>query len=158
MFRSFVLKSLLLAKQARLDVLQPTTFLCSCVCKMKFLSQTRDDVLTLAADDSKKAVWKIDAVFAVHDDMRSHTGGCLTFGEGAIISGSSKQKLNARSSIDAKVIARDDFISPMLWVLHFLEKQGYKFKHIVDQDNKSAICLGVNGRASATRRSRHMNI
>jgi len=84
------------------------------VCKMKFLSQTREDVLTLAADDSKKAVWKIDAAFAVHDDMKSHTGGCLTFGKGAVISGSPKQKLNARSSTDAKVIAQDNFIGLIL--------------------------------------------
>jgi len=34
----------------------------------------------------------MDAAFAVHPDMKSHTGAVFTFGKGAIISDSSKQK------------------------------------------------------------------
>ena len=41
----------------------------------------------------------------------------------------------------------------------FLEHQGYNVKDIVLlQDNQSAIQLEENGRASARKRSRHMNI
>jgi hypothetical protein len=40
-----------------------------------------------------------------------------------------------------------------------LEKQGYPLKeNILFQDNKSAILLESNGRASCGKRSRHLNI
>ena len=42
-------------------------------------------------------VWRIDASFAVHMDMRIHTGSALTPGLGLPISGLHKQKYNATS-------------------------------------------------------------
>ena len=62
-----------------------------------------DDVLTLEADDLQTLKWYLDAAFAVHADMRSHTGGMLTLGKGAVISDSTKQKTNARSSTEAEL-------------------------------------------------------
>ena len=170
-FRSFVLKSLFLAKRGRPDVLQATTFLCTrckvptvqdwgkLVRKMKFLRQTMEDVLTLSADGSGIVRWYVDAAFAVHDDMKSHSGGNCTLGQGAVISGSKKQKMNTRSSTEAEIVGRDDFIGPMLWTRYFLENQSMDIKdNICFQDNESSIRLGVNGRASATKRSRHLDI
>ena len=41
----------------------------------------------------------------------------------------------------------------------FLEEQGYNIKeNIVYQDNKSAILLETNGKASSGKRTRHLNI
>ena len=53
---------------------------------MKFLNTTGDDVLTLSADNLNIVKWKIDASFAVHPDMKSHTGAYITLGKGAITS------------------------------------------------------------------------
>ena len=65
---------------------------------MNFLKNTRDEILTLGADNSQELKWYVDAAFAVHPEMKSHTDAVFTLGKGAIISNSTKQKSNVRSS------------------------------------------------------------
>ena len=127
---------------------------------MKWLSQTRDDCLTLRAEQLEKVYWYIDAAFAVHDDFKSHTGVVMTFGEdsGAVISMSCKQKVNTRSSTEAELMAVDDAISQILLTKFFMEEQGYPTEVTLYQDNRSAMLLENNGRSSAGKRSRHLNI
>ena len=65
---------------------------------MNCLKSTQDEVLRLGRhgeDDSLTLHWFWDASFTVHEDFRSHTGGNLTAGAGAILSASQKQKLNS---------------------------------------------------------------
>ena len=70
-----------------------------------------------------------------------------------------KQKLNSRSSTEAELIGVDDAMTQVLWTKLFMEAQGYPIKkNILYQDNKSSILLETNGRASAGRRSRALNI
>ena len=103
--------------------------------------------------------WWIDAAFAVHKDMRSHTRAVMTMGEGATQSKSTKQKVNTRSSTESELMGTDDMISQIIWTQKFMKAQGYEVKStIVYQDNKSAILLERNGRASAGKRSRHLDI
>ena len=72
---------------------------------------------------------------------------------------SKRQKRNARSSTEAELIAVDDALGNVLWSLNFLIHQGVEIKECrVQQDNKSAIQLEVNGRHSAGPRSRHLDI
>ena len=126
---------------------------------MKFLKLTAKDRLTLRADGKFRLYWHVDAAFAVHPDYRSHTGAALTMGEGAITSISRKQTLNTRSSTGAEIVGVDDAVGPMLWSGLFLDAQGYPVeKNILYQDNQSAILLANNGRRSAGKRSRHINI
>ena len=126
---------------------------------MKFLKQTSKDRLTLSADGTHKIQWHVDASFAVHPDFRSHTGATMTMGKGAITSISRKQGMNTRSSTEAEVVAADEAVGPMLWTKLFLEAQGYPVKeNILFQDNQSAMLLEKNGRKSAGKRSRHLNI
>ena len=123
---------------------------------MSFLWWTKDDCLTLEMDDSGVIEWHVDASFAAHSDMRSHTGATLFMGKGAIKSVSSKQKINTRSSADAEIVAADDVASKIMWTKSFLEEQGHKTnRNIVHQDNKSSILLMKNGRSSAGKRTRH---
>ena len=57
---------------------------------MKFLSQTRDDVLTLSTENRINSIkWYIDASFRVHPDYKSHLGGMMKFKGGK---GTSLQK------------------------------------------------------------------
>ena len=113
----------------------------------------------LRANGSHILIWSINSSFAVHYNFCGHTGGSLTMGKGAIISHSAKQKINARSSTESKTVGADDMMGPILWTCYFLEEQGYQVKdNILLQDNQSAIHLETNGRASATKRSRHMNL
>ena len=83
----------------------------------------------------------------------------MTMGRGAAMALCGKQKMNARSSTEAELVGVDHALSPVLWTKCFLEEQGLNIKHnTVFQDNQSAMLLENNGRASAGKRSRHMNI
>ena len=126
-----------------------------------FLVATAGDKPTLRAadcDDALTLKWCIDAAFGVHHDFKSHTGSAMTMGEGAISSSSLIQKLNTRSSTEAEIVGADDMMGPVVWSKHFLEAQGHKVDNIVMQDNESSIKLKSNGRKSAGKRSRHLNI
>jgi hypothetical protein len=170
-FHSFVAKSLFVSKRARLDIAPTTAILASrvqapnqsdwskLVRMIKYLHSTKEIHLTLSADSLNVMKWHIDASFAVHPDFKSHTGAVMTMGEGAVQSMSRKQKLNCRSSTHAELIGVDDAITQVLWTKLFMEQQGYPItENIVYQDNKSSILLEKNGRSSAGKRSRALNI
>ena len=170
-FHSFVAKSLFLSKRARLDIAPTVAILASRVQQpvqgdwnkivrlMRYLHSTQGWHLTLSADNLRVLKWYIDASFAVHPDFKSHTGAVLTMGGGAMQALTRKQKLNSRSSTEAELIGVDDTMTMVLWTKLFMEKQGYPIeKNIIYQDNKSSILLETNGRASAGKRSRALNI
>ena len=52
----------------------------------------------------------IDAVYAVHDDMKSQTGGVISMGHGVLHCKSGKQKLNVKSSTEAELVASSDYV------------------------------------------------
>jgi hypothetical protein len=74
---------------------------------MKYLQSTIDLPLVLSADGTGIPQWHIDASYAVHVDMKSHTGGAMTLGKGSMYSTSVKQKLMTRSSTEAEVVDRN---------------------------------------------------
>ena len=112
----------------------------------KFVHQTAKERLTLGSDGSHVLTWSINAAFAVHDDYKSHTGGCLSMGRGALMPTSSKQKLNMRSSMEAEIMVMDDIIGQALWTTNFLEAQGYEVRDtVLLQDNQSYIRPETNG-------------
>ena len=162
---------LYLAKRTRPDLLTAVSFLCTRVQQpdvddwkklgrcLRFARDTRDDRLTLSARGTNRIFWWIDASFAVHPNMRSHTGATMTLGEGTPFAISSKQKINTRSSTEAEVVGVNDAMYLVLWVRHFLEAQGYDITdNIVYQDNMSSILLEKNGRRSCSKNTRHMEI
>ena len=51
---------------------------------MRYLRGTELLPLTLEADDTHVMRWWVDASFAVHPDMKGHTGGVLSMGKGAV--------------------------------------------------------------------------
>ncbi len=61
---------------------------------MKYLNGTRDDKLILSTEDVHVIKWYVDSAFAVHPDLKSHTGAIMMYGGGAPQSISHKQKLN----------------------------------------------------------------
>jgi hypothetical protein len=101
----------------------------------------------------------VDAAYAVHPDMKSHTGGAMSLGTGVLYGTSKGQKLNTKSSTEAEIVGTDDVMPQMLWTLYFLEAQGYKIEdNILYQDNKSSILLETNGRGSSGKRTRHIDV
>ena len=63
--------------------------------------------LNLEADGTQTSYWHIDSSFGTHNDLKSHTGSTFSIGSGSIYNESTKKEVNARSSIEAELIARD---------------------------------------------------
>ena len=56
------------------------------------------------------------------------------------MSQSKKQKINTTSSTESEVVGVSDYLPNTIWLLKFLEAQGYKVKKcVLFQDNASAI-------------------
>jgi hypothetical protein len=51
---------------------------------MGYLRATRNLPITLECTSVEQIHWWVDASFAVHDDMKSHTGGAMTLGRGIV--------------------------------------------------------------------------
>ena len=72
---------------------------------------------------------------------------------------SSEQKLNTKSSTEAEVVALADRLPRITHHQLFMEAQGCELhSNVLMQDNKAAILMECNGKASCSKRSRHMNI
>ncbi len=70
-----------------------------------------------------------------------------------------KQKANVRSSSIGELVAVDEMIAQILWKRLFVLAQGIKVTdNILYQDNRSAILLEKNGRASSSKRTKHIEI
>ena len=91
----------------------------------------------------------------------------MTLGVGAMIAMSTKQKLNTTSSTEAELVGVSDSLKFNLWCTCFFAAQGITIgegnvaigdKNILYQDNESCIKLANNGKASSTKRTRHIHI
>ncbi len=52
---------------------------------MRFLKTAQNDVCRLQCDDTETIKWYVDVAFVLHKGMKSHTGGVLTHGKGALV-------------------------------------------------------------------------
>jgi hypothetical protein len=127
--------------------------------QMEYLRGDQDRPLVLKAENDGLLMWYVVALFAVHPNMRGHTGGGLTMGQGFLIVASWKQKMNTKSLTESKLVGINDMMPIMLWTCYFLLSQGCGIvENLLLQDNKSSILLERNGKASSGKRTRHINI
>jgi hypothetical protein len=125
---------------------------------LMYLNGTRNLGVVLRLDDGYQVFSHIDASFAVHHDMRSHTGAFVTLGNGPISVSSKKQKLTTKSSTEAELVGLSDSVPQAVWIKELLEGQGYPVKPAkVFQDNKSTIALANKGKSTSSR-TRHIAI
>jgi hypothetical protein len=180
-FHRTVARLLFASKRARPDIQTAVAYLCTRVAcpdkddygkLKKLIEYLRESIylpLILGWDESGVLTWSVDASFAVHMDMRSHTGMALTLGRGALISGSYKQKINTKSSTESELVGVDDGMPFIMWIRLFYIEQFKLYpsdhpmkeigqKNIILQDNTSTIQLENNGRRSSGKRTRHINI
>ena len=170
-FHHNVAKLLFLCKRACPDIQTAVAFLCTRVKGpdtddykklhrvMRYLRATKFMPLTLEATDLQLVKCWVDASYAMHPDMKSHTGGAMTLGKGTIYGTSTRQKLNTRSSTEGELVGLHDVLPQILWTRYFLCAQGHStMDTVVYQDNQSAMLMEKNGRASSSKRTRHINI
>ena len=84
LFHHLVAKLLYLSKRTRQDIQTAVAFLCTRVREpdtddykkltkvMQYIRNMKDMTLTIEPDDEAK--WWVDSLYAVHPDMKSHTG------------------------------------------------------------------------------------
>ena len=171
LFHSIVAKLLYVSLRGRPDIELAVAYLCtrvSCCTErdwkklkrvLEYLNGTLNEYLELGTTDlNQMAIW-VDASYAVHEDMKSHTGGVISFGRGALSSKSSKQKLNTKSSTEAELVGTSDYLPTAIWIKKFLQAQGYSTNNCtLYQDNMSAMKIEANGRRSSGQQSRHIDI
>jgi hypothetical protein len=136
-FHSVSAKLLYVSLRARVDLLLAIAFLCTRVSKstkqdqeklkrvLEYIKGSIDDEYVLGADDLGRMRSWVDPAFAVYPDMKSHTGGVISFGTGGIACKSNKQKLVTKSSTEAETVGASDNLPNTLWVKMFLEAQGH---------------------------------
>jgi hypothetical protein len=92
----------------------------------------------------------VDASYVVYSDMKSHTG---------VMSKSSKQKVNTKSSTEAEVVGASNYAPNTFWVARFLKHQGYALlNNNFHQDNQSDMKMKINGRSSCGQKAMHIYI
>ena len=170
-FHSTTAKLLYLMKRVRPDLETSVSFLMKRVSKstdedwdklkrvLNYVKRTKSDERTIGAKTLSQ-IWNfIDASHAVHENMRSHTGGLMSMGLGLIHGKSCSQTMNTKSSTESELVGVSEYLPYNVWFCNFMEEQGYQIKeNILYQDNKSAILMEINGRNSCTGNSRHINI
>ena len=83
----------------------------------------------------------------------------MSFGQGMALSYSWKQKINTKSLTEAELVGVDNTLGYILWACYFMQEQGYNMDpSLLYQDNMSAILLKTNGRASSSKRTKHIKV
>jgi hypothetical protein len=169
-FHNLTAKTLWLSQRGRPDLQLATGFLCTRVREpnehdwkklgheMKYLQATKHLPLILRSDGKGTAIW-IDGAHAVHHDMKGHVGMYVSEGEGALMSASTKCKLNTTSSTETEIVSVGEKMSKCVWFRNFrIEQGGNSTEDVLHQDNQSAMLLENNGIYSAGKGSKHIHI
>ena len=152
-YLSLVMSAMFAAKRTRPEILPPVCILASRVqtptqhdmkCLMRvyeYLNGSLHLGLRFKPEKIELCYW-IDASYNLHADSRGHTGIVVTVGRNnaPIYVRSQKQKLNTRSSTEAELVAADEGVLHLLWMILVFDFLGYPQQPVtVFQDNKSTI-------------------
>jgi hypothetical protein len=99
----------------------------------------------------------IDASFGCHENGKSHTGVCVTLGEGPVFVRSVKQRIVTKSSTEAELVALSDEAGLMFHIEDFVVAQGYVCQIVIGQDNQSTITM-ITESKKVSMRTMHINV
>ena len=121
---------------------------------------TRDKGLRYCSSDGVTYYATVDASYACHPDMNSHSGCTLHIGResGAYQSMSKKQTITADSSTVAEFIATHTVSKEIMWARDFLSSVNYPqaFPTILYEDNLSTISMIKN--KSNGKKTKHVEV
>ena len=83
---------------------------------MCLINCIKNDNRHIGMYDIAKLTTYIDASYAVHPNMRGHTGGMMSFSLGVIHSRASKQKVNTKSSTESELVGVSDYLPYTSWL------------------------------------------
>ena len=70
----------------------------------------------------------IDASYAVHPNMRGHTGGAISFGNGVAHARAGKQNLNVKSSTEAEIVGMSKYSPYNVFIIFFCQHKDMNVK------------------------------
>ncbi len=166
-FVSIVMSLMYLARYTRPDILMVVTFLatkCQAPTRrdylaarwvLRYIKGTRDKGLTFKDSDLMLEFYA-DASHLLHADGYGHSGMLATLGGTIIMARSVKQKMVARSSSEAELIAAEECATFVVWLRQLCADLGIKVSGPTPfaQDNKSAIIIMLKG--GSFKRTKHM--
>jgi hypothetical protein len=124
---------------------------------LKYLNGMKYLKLKLFVESLSMLKWYVDGSHNVHADCKGHGGVMFTMGKGATSSYLRKVKLNTRSSTETELVVADMYMPEMLWLLHFIQGQGYKAECIrLYQDNISTQLLIKNRQMLSGKKTKHI--
>ena len=68
----------------------------------------------MCADGKGVGIW-IDALHAVHANIKDHVGTCTSIGKGAVISSANRIKLNTPSLTETEIVAVGEKLTKFIW-------------------------------------------
>ena len=89
---------------------------------MRYIKGTIWITLILSIENSRNIKWYVNSAFAVHKDIRSHTGGFMTMVTGGSYFQYIKQKLNTNTSTESKIFGVGDVMTQVVWTRYFLKE------------------------------------
>jgi hypothetical protein len=170
-FHSLVAKLLYLSKRARPDISLAVSFLATRVgCPvqmdvvklnrvMEYLKVTHGKPLIVSFENASDLELNcyVDASFSAHPDGKGHSGVAIFVGESMVHSSSKKQKICAKDSTEAELIALSDNVVIFDRVKDLYTKIfGEEPMVNVYQDNQSLITLVMNDDMKE-QRTKHLN-
>ena len=130
-FHSVTQKLLYVAKWVQPDIETLLSFLTMRVTKsdtddweklrrgLIFIKNTINDKKIIGAKTLSELYTWIDSAYAVHPNIKGHTGGGIPMGYGVVHCKGSKQKINVKSSTEAELVGVSEYIPYNLWMWCF---------------------------------------
>ena len=105
---------------------------------IRYIRGTLHLPLILSSDILSVIKWWVDTSFTAHPYCKGNTRVMMSMVSGSIMDLSQKQKINGRSSKEAKIVRADDALPQWLLLRNFIEGQGYAVEKLdFLQDNMS---------------------
>jgi hypothetical protein len=169
-FHSDTAKLLYMAKRTRPDLLFALSYLTTRVKEptvrdeeklnrvFKYIRYTSEMGLRMAfnSNDQLSYYTYIDSSHGIHQDMRGHSGVCITFGGACILGKSTKHKINSKSSAESELIALSDHAGIAIHGQRFLKSLKIDTACIIYQDNTSTKEMITN--QNINDKSKHIKI
>jgi hypothetical protein len=167
-YLGIIMSLMFLARFTRMDILMPVTFLATksadprqkdfhkAVRILNYVLHTKTRHLWFDARSDLELKVYTDASHMLHLDAKGHGGIVVTFGGTVVASKSFKMKLVTKSSTESELVAVEESVPYVLWMLTLLQNLNLRVVKPVSvmQDNLSAIGIINNGGSFS--RSKHM--
>jgi hypothetical protein len=167
-YLGLIMSLMFLARFTRADILMPVTFLATKSANPKqkdynkamkilnYVVKTRSRHIKFKNVPTLDLAIYTDASHMLHADAKGHGGMIVTLGGTVIATKSFKMKLVTKSSTESELVAVEESVPYVLWMLMLFQNLGLRVKKPVDimQDNLSAIGIIKNG--GSFNRSKHM--